>query len=201
MNPKIESTQNLILTAAKEIFIAKGLEGARMQEIADLAGINKSLLHYYFTSKEVLFEAVFSEIASKLFTALQQIMVAELGFKEKVSFVIKIYLKGIGENPFIPGFVINTLNNDPKRFLKYIEKAGFNPKMLQFQINEEAALGKIRLVKAEHLMVNIISMCIFPYIARPILQNVFELDNSQYEIYLAARESEIQELVLKSIAI
>ncbi len=201
MHAVTENTENQILIAAREVFIAKGLEGARMQEIADHAGINKSLLHYYFRSKEKLFEAVFSEVASNLFPALQQVLVAELGISEKINFLVKIYLKGLSENPFIPAFVINTLNTDPEKFLKYIKKAEINPMMLQIQIDEEVAKGLIRPVRAEHLMVNIIAMCVFPFIARPIVQNVFNMSNREYQKYLESRQNEIIDFVLKSITV
>jgi AcrR family transcriptional regulator len=172
-----------------------------MQEIADHAGINKALLHYYFRSKEKLFEAVFSEVASNLFPALQQALVAELGIREKISLLVKIYLKGLSENPFIPAFVINTLNTDPDRFLKYIKRAEINPLMLQYQIDEEVAKGLIRPVRAEHLVVNIIAMCIFPFVARPIVQNVFNMSDDEYRSYLNSRETEIVDFVLKSLAV
>ena len=122
-----ENTENQILIAAREVFISKGFEGARMQEIADHAGINKALLHYYFRSKDKLFEAVFSEVAGNLFPAMAQIFIAELGVKEKITFLVKIYLKGISENPFIPAFVLNTLNTNPERFLYYIKRSEINP--------------------------------------------------------------------------
>ncbi len=134
-----ENTENQILIAAREVFIAKGIDGARMQEIADRAGINKALLHYYFRSKDKLFDAVFSEIAVNLFPAMKQVLEAELGIKEKVTFFVKIYLKTLNENPFIPAFVINTLNTNPDRFLKFIRISGINPMHIQIQIDEEAA--------------------------------------------------------------
>ncbi len=194
-----ESTENQILVAAREVFIVKGFEGTRMQEIADHAGINKALLHYYFRSKEKLFEAVFSEVAANLFPAMRQLLEAELGIKEKLTFFVKIYLKTLQENPFIPSFVINTLNSNPESFLKYIKKAGVKPLLLQKQIDDEAARGLIRMVKVEHLVVNIIALCIFPFVARPIVQNIFEMNDDEYQAYLSARESEIIDFVLKSI--
>jgi AcrR family transcriptional regulator len=194
-----ESTENQILIAAREVFIVKGFEGTRMQEIADHAGINKALLHYYFRSKEKLFEAVFSEVAANLFPAMRQLLEAELGIREKLTFFIKIYLKALHENPFIPSFVINTLNSNPESFLKYIKKAGIKPLLLQKQIDEEATRGVIRAIKAEHLVVNIIALCVFPFVARPIVQNIFEMNDEEYQAYLSARETEIVDFVLKSI--
>lgn len=196
-----EITENHILVAAREVFISKGFEGARMQEIADHAGINKALLHYYFRSKEKLFEAVFSEVASNLFPAMKQMLEAELELKEKITFFVRIYLKALHENPFIPAFIINTLNTNPDNFLKYIKKSGLNPRLLQKQIDEEAGRGMIRMIKAEHLVVNIIAMCIFPFVARPIVQSIFDMNNDEYQIYLESRQTEIIDFVLKSITV
>jgi len=196
-----ENTEKQILVAARGVFIAKGYDGARMQEIADQAGINKALLHYYFRSKENLLDAVFSEVAVNLFPAMKQVLEAELGIKEKISFFIKIYLTALQENPYIPAFVINTLNTSPERFLKHLKKSGLNPGLIQAQIDQEAEQGLIRSIKAEHLMVNIIAMCIFPFVARPIVQNIFVLNDEEYGAYLDARQSEITDFVLKSIAV
>jgi len=196
-----ENTEHQILIAAREVFISKGYEGARMQEIADQAGINKSLLHYYYRSKENLFDAVFSEVAANLFPAIKQVLGAELGIREKITFFVKIYIKTLYENPFIPAFVINTLNTNPDRFLKYIKKSDINPIFLQKQIDNEASQGLIRQVKAEHLIVNIISMCIFPFVARPIVQNIFNMNNEEYQLYLESRQNEIIDFVLKSLAV
>jgi TetR/AcrR family transcriptional regulator len=201
MNVPVENTENHILKAAREVFIAKSYEGARMQEIADHAGINKSLLHYYFRSKEKLFDAVFSEVASNLFPAMKQVLEAELGIKEKITFFVKVYLKGLNENPFIPAFILNTISTDPDRFLKYIKKAGLNPGKLQEQLDIEATHGLIRNIRAEHLMVNIIAMCIFPFVARPVIQSVFAMGNEDYNAYLEARETEIIDFVLKSLTV
>jgi len=196
-----DTTESLILAAAREVFIIKGSEGARMQEIADKAGINKALLHYYFRSKENLFDAVFSEVASHLFPAMKQLLESDMTVKEKISFFVKMYLTALRENPYIPIFVINTLNTNPERFLKYIKKSGISPVLLQKQIDDEVARGLIRAVKAEHLLVNTIAMCIFPLVARPIIQNVFSMTDDEYRLYLESRQNEVVDFVLKSISV
>ena len=196
-----DHTENQILAAAREVFITKGFEGARMQEIADRAGINKALLHYYFRSKENLFDAVFSEVASHLFPAVRQLLESDLTIKEKITFFVKIYLKALQENPYIPAFVINTLNTNPERFLKYIKKSGINPMLLQQQIDHEVSGGLIRDIKAEHLLVNTIAMCLFPFVARPIIQNIFTMKDEEYQAYLESRQTEIIDFVLKSISV
>lgn len=197
---KEKNTELLILEAAREVFIKKGFEGARMQEIADTAGINKALLHYYFRSKDKLFDAVFQEVASNLFPAMRQIIEAEIGLVEKITFFIHVYLKTLSENPFIPAFVIYTLNTSPERFTNVLLKSGINPLSLQQQINKEVELHKIRPIKVEHLMINIISMCVFPYVAKPIIESLFKMDSTQYQNYMEARKTEIVEFVIKSIS-
>lgn len=197
---KEKNTELLILEAAREVFIKKGFEGARMQEIADTAGINKALLHYYFRSKDKLFDAVFQEVASNLFPAMRQIIEAEIGLIEKITFFIHVYLKTLSENPFIPAFVIYTLNTSPERFTKVLLKSGINPTSLQQQINKEVELNQIRPIKVEHLMINIISMCVFPYVAKPIIESLFKMDRIQYQYYMEARKTEIVEFVIKSIS-
>jgi AcrR family transcriptional regulator len=201
MNSTIEGTEYQILNAARKVFIAKGLDGARMQEIADEAGINKALLHYYFRSKEKLFDKVFSEVATNLFPAMKQVLEAELGLKEKITFFIKIYLDTLIENPYIPAFVISTLNSNPEKFLVFIKKSGIDPGFIQKQIDTEVIQGKVRPIKAEHLMVNIISMCIFPFVARPIVQTLFTMNDEEYTDYLESRRTEITDFVLKSISV
>jgi len=196
-----DTTEIQILNAAREVFIAKGYDGARMQEIADRAGINKALLHYYFRSKENLFDAVFSEVAMHLFPAMRQLIESDLDLKEKITFFIKLYLSALHENPFIPAFVINTLNTNPQQFLKYITKSGVNPRVLQNQIDKEAALGLVRPIQAEHLVVNIVAMCIFPFVARPIIQNIFNMKDDEYLQYLDNRQKEVIDFVLKSISL
>lgn len=196
-----ENTENQILIAAREVFISKGYEGARMQEIADKAGINKALLHYYFRSKENLFDAVFSEVAVQLFPAIRQLIESELAIKEKISFFVKIYLQALRENQYIPAFVINTLNTNPDRFLKHIKKSGINPMVLQQQIDDEFSFGLIRKIKAEHLLVNTLAMCIFPFIARPVIQSVFAMNQDEYQLYLDSRQTEIIDFVLNSISV
>lgn len=128
-------------------------------------------------------------------------MEAKLGIKEKISFFVQAYLEVLTANPFVPAFVINTLNSNPSRFLVHIKKAGLNPLLFQQQLDSEAARGTIRPIKAEHLIVNIVSMCVFPIVAKPIIQNIFEMNDDKYQQYMAEREAQIVEFVLKSISL
>jgi Transcriptional regulator len=95
-------TEKHILDAAKAVFILRGTAGARMQEIAEEAGVNQALLHYYFRSKEKLSEAVFRDTAGRMFPALLQIVAGDLPLVEKIDRIVDTYLTTMSQTPFLP---------------------------------------------------------------------------------------------------
>src|SRR5438874_9015673 len=103
---KDENTEERILTAAKKVFLKEGMAGARMQDIADEAGINKALLHYYFHNKEKLFDVIFMEAAQKLFPKISFIFESDLPVLEKIEHFADEYITVILENPYLPLFVL-----------------------------------------------------------------------------------------------
>ena len=104
---QLQGTEKLIMEAAKKIFGRKGLDGARMQEIADEAGINKALVHYYFRSKEKLFEAVVNETFLSFFPKVLSLMSnPSISLFKKIESFVNLYISLIQENPHIPGFMV-----------------------------------------------------------------------------------------------
>ena len=97
-----QSTEQIILEAAKKVFVRKGMAGARMQDIADEAGINKALLHYYFRNKEKLFEMIFMEAAEKFFPRINAIFDSDQPLFEKIESFCEEYISVVMENPYLP---------------------------------------------------------------------------------------------------
>ena len=193
-------TEQKILEAAKRVFIRKGLEGSRMQEIADEAGINKALLHYYYRSKDKLFEAVFIETFYKLFPAIVELMKSDISLFEKIELFTRNYIDIFIENPFVPGFVLHELSRNPQRIVSLISGIGIEPSVFITQVEEEIREGNIKPVDPYHLVVNMLSMCIFPFAARPILLNVlFQNDPKAYDGFIAQRKKEVPEFIIRSI--
>lgn len=202
METKKDSTEDKILEAAKNVFVTKGMDGARMQEIADEAGINKALLHYYFRSKERLFEAIFSEIIKFAFPKITRIVQSDEPIVTKIEQVIDAYIDLLIKHPFIPGFVMKELNRDPSGLFKLVIKFGFNPQNVFDKIQEAMDNGEIILMKPQHLAANIISMCVFPFAARPILSFViFKDDQEALETFYAERATVIKQFVINAIVI
>ena len=202
METKKDTTEEKILEAAKNVFVTKGMEGARMQEIADEAGINKALLHYYFRSKERLFEAIFSEIIKFAFPKLTQILLSDAGIVTKIKQVIDAYVDLLIKHPFIPAFIIKELNRDPSGLFKMVVKFGVNPQVVFDHIQEAMDRGEIIQMKPQHLIANIISMCVFPFAARPIISYVLFKDNPQaLEVFYGERADIIKQFVINAIVI
>ena len=53
----------------------------------------------------------------------------------------------------------------------------------------------------KHLLVNTIAMCLFPFVARPIIQNIFQMSDAEYQAYLELRQTEVIDFVHKSLAV
>jgi len=197
---KDTNTEQSILEAAKIVFVKKGMEGARMQEIADEAGINKAMLHYYYRSKDKLFEAVFTETFLKLVPNLIEIVKTDISLFDKIRIFVGNYIDIINENPLIPAFIIHELNRNPDRVVELMQSSGINPIFFTNQVENEIKEGIIEPVNPVHLIVNMLAMCIFPFVARPILQGIiFNEDRQQYEKFIQERKKEVSEFIINSI--
>ena len=196
-----QTTEEKILAAAKKVFIAKGLAGARMQDIADEAGINKALLHYYFRSKDKLFEMIFTSAAQKLFPKINFIFESDLPLFEKIEQFCHEYLEVMIENPYLPAFLINEINQDPDKFIRKIWGKENLPRPKKFleQIEREVKKGTIKKVSPVHLFMNLISMTVFPFIGKPMFRLNMQIDDAQFKVIMEQRKKEIPRFIIDSI--
>lgn len=197
---KDQSTEERILDSAKKIFVEKGMAGARMQDIADDAAINKALLHYYFRSKEKLFEVIFKEAAARLFPTIANILNADLPLFDKIRRFTHDYLEIVIENPYLPLFVLNEINKKPHAFAKKVFGNGRPPvHKLAEQIEQEVRKKTIRPISAAHLVINMMSMCIFPFLGKPMIQIAMNIDNAQFRDLMEERKTIIADFIIASI--
>jgi AcrR family transcriptional regulator len=173
-----------------------------MQEIADKAGINKAMLHYYFRSKELLFEAVFEEAANRLFPKIVELLNIEYPLFEKIEHFVNYYLTFLLENKYMPAFVLNELNQNPERLVKLMSDQGvFKQDKFIEQINNAIRDRIIIPIDPRQLITNIISMCIFPFAGRPILMSLFKLDEKSYYQFIKKRKTEIPKFIINAIKV
>ena len=168
-----------------------------MREIADTAGINKGLLHYYFKTKDALFEAVFKMAFRQVISRIHSILETDASLDDKIDQIVDTHLGMILKNPSLPNFVISELNKDADRFIQrnisQREKLIFAKFMAL--VEREAKEGKIKKIDARQLLMNIISMIIFPVLGRPVMQVVFGTDNEEFGKLLLDRKQHIKQFV------
>lgn len=200
MTQNEKETEQRILDAAKVVFLQKGMDGARMQEIAEEAGINKALLHYYFRSKEALFKRIFSETANQIFPKLETIFNTDEHLFIKIERFIDFYVELLRENPHFPQFVIHELYRNPDSIFTIFKESRIDGMLIVKIITKEIETGVIKPVDPRHLIINIISMCIFPVAARPLLEKLLFQDNAQaYSAFLDERKRQITAFIINAI--
>lgn len=197
---KDESTKDKILAAANRIFTKKGMAGARMQDIADEAGINKALLHYYFSNKQKLFEVVFEEAAEKLFSRISTVIESDQTLFDTIRNFTNEYISFITENPFLPQFVLSEMHQQQHKFIrhKFFSKKHFVSKLVN-KIEAEVKKDNIKPISPVQLIMNMISMCIFPFIGKPVIQLMLQIDELQFRFIMEQRKTEVAEFIINSI--
>ena len=198
---KDKGAEERILEAARKVFTTKGMAGARMQDIADKAGINKALLHYYFRDKDKLFEVVFLDEAQRFFPKINAIFNSEEPLFEKIQNFVNEYIDEMQENPYLPWFVMNELHRDADQFMYKIWGKENLPKPGKFleQIENEIKAGRIKRISPVHLLMNMISMTIFPFVGKPMFIRNLRLSDKQFSEIMEQRKKEIPKFIIEAI--
>jgi AcrR family transcriptional regulator len=201
MSDNEKLTEEKIFEAATVVFEEQGLSGARMQNIADRAGINKSLLHYYFRTKDHLFEAVFTKLAKKVFSKFTPIFEPDLSLEEKIRFFFREHISFMQRNPKLPGFILNEINHNPQRIQKLIKNIEFKNLWLTILELHKDELYKYNLSEETlpQVMTTIVSLSVFPFAAKGILEVVFENFGVDFDEYIEIRKEFAADFVIKAI--
>ncbi len=201
MSTKDNQTEEKIFEAATTVFVEKGLDGARMQEIADQAGINKALLHYYYRTKERLFNAVFEKLALILFKRFAPVLDANMSLEDKLRFFYREHIDFLKKNRSLPSFILNEINRNPERLKKLISGYEVDKlwRILEEQHKEELQKFNITYRNIPQLMTSIAALSVFPFAARGIFEVIFEKQGISFDDYLEERKKFAPEFVIKAI--
>lgn len=196
-------TENKIIAAATEVFVQKGRDGARMQEIANRAGINKAMLHYYFRSKDKLYQEVFANEISRFFTSFINSIPDTEDIKEFLDYFIDSYTDYIIEHEELVRFVIWEIQSGaklmPQQVKNLFRSRGHDKPLFLGLIQKAIDTGQIRPVDPMIFIINLLGLCVYPFIAKPILEQVFagvELTSAEF---VEKRKQEILALIWDGI--
>jgi AcrR family transcriptional regulator len=200
MKGKDQNTEQVILGAAVEIFQSKGMAGARMQEIADKAGINKALLHYYFRNKQLLFESVFKSALGQLVPEVSKIFNTDLSISEKVTQFVAHYIPFVNQNRYLPVFIIQELNNNPEFSDQFFSNHKL-PQTEKFknQIQEAVEKGEIRKLDPDQFILDLFAVVVFPFVGRPLMKTLLQKDDEGFDDLIQSRIEHVTIMLLNSI--
>ena len=201
MSENEKLTEEKIFEAATDVFVEKGLDGARMQDIADHAGINKALLHYYFRTKDKLFNAVFEMIAKKIFKKFAPVFDETLTLEEKIRFFFKEHISFLQANPRLPGFLLNEVNRNPARIRKLLDNVDFNNLWMQLYNQHKNELQKYNISQETlpQIMISLAAMSVFPFAARGILEGVLDKMGLDFNEYMEERKTFAADFVINAL--
>ena len=191
------NSEERIKAAARKVFHQKGYAGTRTRDIAEEAGINHAMVNYYFRSKEKLFQIVMIETMTYFFQGISAILNEETtSLEQKIEQVVAKYIDLLLEEPELPTFMFNEVRSNPEPFIENspIYKALQNS-VLARQYGEAVARGEISEPNLLQMVLNVISLVIFPFITQPILIVLNKMDNEQYKTLMLERKKLIPQWI------
>jgi AcrR family transcriptional regulator len=199
------NTEQKILNAATEVFLDKGHDGARMQEIADKAGINKALLHYYFRSKHKLFMTVFKKEAQTMLISIFSLISPVDDFEKFLRKFISGYLKNVSSRKHIMRFILWELDKSPEEvaswFFEVFTNSGFPGNPIILRVEKAIKDGEIKAVDPTNFILSLLGMCIFPYVAEPMLKHLLPGFSTETPNFVRDRTRAIIDLIYSDIKI
>ena len=200
---KEQNMEEAILKTATRLFLEKGFKATSTTEIAKEVGCNQALVHYYYRTKDRLFEAIFKKKIKFFLGALLSIDNEELPYKEKLARKIESHFDAIRENPKLPLFFFNELSTNPKRLKEMRESLGELPQMalnqMESELNAEIEKGTIRKISIYDLLMSIVSLNIIGFLGEPIFKTITGLNDEQYQQLLDRRKKENVHIILNSL--
>ena len=183
------STEQKIKKAALKLFTQKGFAATRTRDISDEAGINLALLNYYFRSKEKLFGLVMAEILQKFFSGIVEIFNDEgTSLDEKMNIFVSSYTALLKEQPELPVFIFHELRMHPQKLALKVGLGNVFKSFFFKQLSMEMDRKKIAHIHPLHYVLNMLGMCVFPFIAAPLLKHIAGVDAKTFEAIVDERK-------------
>lgn len=198
MSKKDLNTEQKIKEAARKVFLQKGFAAARTRDIAEEAGINLALLNYYFRSKEKLFNQIMEESLQMLFsTIFPMLSNPDISLRDKIPFFVDQYTTVLISNPELPTFILTEIRNNPDHLMNIMGGGkAMNLSVLQSQIEEGIAKGEVIHISPWNFLLNIVSLVVLPFMARPMVKRLGGMTDAQFEALVSERKASIVEMLI-----
>jgi TetR/AcrR family transcriptional regulator len=196
-----QETRARILDAADRVFIRKGTASGRTQEIADEAGVNKALVHYYFGTKAALADAIFAQALGTLVPRIFGILAdPNRSIEQKVPAIVREQIDFHSAHPYLAAYMVSELHADPERIARMMTVHGRVPlEVLRRQLQEGARAGKLRPIAAEQFVASMMGLLLFPFAIRPALCELLGFDSKRWEAFLEERRRILPDFVMAGL--
>jgi AcrR family transcriptional regulator len=189
MGAEEAQTEKLIKEKAKILFFQKGFLNATTQEIADEAGVNRALIHYYFRSREQMLEILLDEALQEKKDRVRKILTSDFPFHEKIADYINAVVDYGLAYPYLDNFIISETARRPDKVKLFCSKDKIKSSdLIQKELEIEIKNGNIAPISPEHFMINLISLCNYPVLARSVIQTIHGMTDTAYRKFLIERK-------------
>lgn len=189
---KDNGTEQLIKDTAKRIFFSDGKLHATTQDIADAAGVNRTLLNYYFRSKDILFEQVATEARAEMSEVLDNIFSAGLEFKDKLHQLINVFMEQAMQFPYREMYVVTELNRTTR---SVPEEKKIKVKAFLKEISAEMDKGKIKKMDPRQFCMNLFALMAYPLITNGLNKSLYNMNDAEYLKLMKDRKKLIFEMI------
>ena len=192
-----QDTETKIKKAAEKVFIERGYEGAKIRDIAEEAKVNIALVNYYFRSKEQLFKSIYMETFRAFFGQMVATLNEEAPLEVKVWKIVERYTDFLLTNPLIPIFILSELRQNSSAFFKELKVRDMvQSSLLTQQLRQEAEKGNIRPIEPLQFIVSVLGSVVFPFVARPIISYIGDLDEAGFRKFMEERKRIAPEMIM-----
>lgn len=182
-------TEKLIKEKAKMLFFQKGFLNATTQEIADEAGVNRALIHYYFRSRELMLDILLDDTLQEKKDRIRRILISDYPFREKIARYIDAVVDYGLKYPYLENFIISETARRPEKIKIFCAKDKFKSSdIIRDELEMEVKQGKIGPMSAEHFMVNLAALCNYPLLAKSVIQTIHGMTDAAYRKFLLERK-------------
>jgi TetR/AcrR family transcriptional regulator len=193
MAVKDKGTEQLIRDTAKNIFFAQGRLHATTQDIADAAGVNRSLVHYYFRSRNLLFDQVLQEANTELKNVLDAVFTGRLHFKEKLKRLISVFIDEMLAYPFRELFIITEINTRSEHETEQIHETHIKPFLKE--IAAEMEKGNLHKCNPQQFLMSLFALMAYPVLAGPLNKSFLKLTDAEFVRMMKQRKQLIFDML------
>lgn len=196
-----KKTEEKILEAARNVFTRQGFAAARMEDIAREAGMNRALLHYYFRSKQRMFDVIFEENLRNFYMSFLTILSGKGTLEDKIRRLVESEMDMLMANQHLPLFIISEIARTPELISERLKNLPVRQFFGEFisQVDAEIKKGKIKKINPVNLLVNIMSLCIFPFMGKPMMMAVTGVDQKQFDQLMIQRKTLVADMIIATI--